>query len=586
MEQGKSSGMSRRGFMKTAGFAALSAAAATGAFTLAGCSSGKGTEEAVNEVAGGVAHYSENLYTDVFPFATRGIPVADEPSGVLRHGNVAYVHEAISESDIVRTEETDVLVAGCGLTGSVAALAASDDGATKVLCVEKMDVGRGMFEGMGVVGGKVMTEAGNDVDKAEMMDRMRHAADYRVPVDPIKLWADRSGEAADWLQEKFDEGEGKIQTYFKPGNPSSHHYDVPQTEIAFQSELWSEKTTSNAGGAGIKIVEDLSNTFSKRPNADLRYKTPIVKLERNDEGRVTGAICKDDQGYFRVNASKGVILATGGFESNPAMLQAWCRTEDIQHCSSWCPNEGGTGDGQLMGIEIGAKMDPLPAAIMNFDYGYPEGFYPGSSGVRPFLGGLMINQDGIRFAAEDLPFQARSNSINAQWHRGERTWRVSSTTQLDALDDEAREKALNGLASFEERGFAVDADSIAGLAEKMGCDGDTLQAQIERFNGFVDAGHDDDFYRAINEKVTKVEGDHYYAFLNQSCILATVSGLVVDYYCHVLDYDDKPIEGLFAAGGTSGGFFAGEYPRHVFGPSVGRCVTFGYVAGQNAAKEA
>ena len=77
---------------------------------------------------------------------------------------------------------------------------------------------------------------------------------------------------------------------------------------------------------------------------------------------------------------------------------------------------------------------------------------------------------------------------------------------------------------------------------------------------------------------------YFYALRNQSCILATVSSLVVNYSCHVLDYDNKPIEGLYAAGGNSGGFFAGEYPRHVFGPSVGRCVTFGYVSGQNAAK--
>ena len=144
-----------------------------------------------------------------------------------------------------------MLVAGAGITGICAAVSASDDGATQVLCLEKMSEGRGMFEGMGVVGGKKMAEAGNDVDKAEAMDAMRNAAYYRVPVDPIKLWGDRSGEAADWLQDKFDEGDGQIQTYFKQGNPNSHFFPSVQTEIAFRSEC----TPIADGSTWYKLTE-------------------------------------------------------------------------------------------------------------------------------------------------------------------------------------------------------------------------------------------------------------------------------------------------------------------------------------------
>lgn len=569
----------RRGFLKAAGVSALAAA---GAFGLAGCSSQASNTAAVKN-AGGVGKFNADLYTDVFPVKTRNIPVLDLESDLTRTGNVAFEMRDIPESEIVRTEETDVLVAGCGLTGSVAALSASDDGTTQVLCIEKMDVGRGMFEGMGVVGGKKMEEAGNIVDKAEMMDVMRFAAQYRVPVDPIKLWGDRSGEAADWLQEKFDEGEGQIQTYFKAGTPATHGYAAPQTEISFKSEQWSEQTTKNAGGAGIMIVADLANTFSKRANADLRYKTAIVKLEREDGGRVTGAICKDESGYFRVNASKGVILATGGFEANPTMLKSWCRTEDVTNYASWCPNTGATGDGQLMGLAIGGQMDPLPAAVMNFDFGNPTGFYSGATGLSPFLGGIMINEKGVRFCAEDLPFQARSNAISAQQGCGARTWRLSSSTQLASLEDAARQKALTAFDELIEKGWAFRASSLAELAEKIGCDAKTLEDECARFNAFKDASKDDDFNRNM-AKATKIEGDEFFAMIHQSTILATVSGLVVDYNCHVLDYDNNVIEGLYAAGGASGGFFSGNYPRHIFGPSVGRCVTFGYVSGEHAAK--
>lgn len=575
---------SRRSFLKGAGIAALGAAAAAGAFGTSGCSSDK-PAEAVEHVGAGVATYGEDVYSQAFSRDVRFIPVLDTPCETTRQGNVAYVAEDIPESQIVRTEECDVLVAGAGFTGSCAALAASDDGQTTVFCFEKMSVGRGIFEGAAVSGGSKMEEAGYSLDKAEMMDRLRHAAYYRVPIDPIKLWCDRSPEAADWLQAKFDEGEGQIESYFKINNENAHNFQVPQTEIAFRSPQWSDQTTNNAGGAGIYIVRDLTNTFSKRPNADLRYNTPVVKLERSETGRVTGAICKDDEGYFRVNASRGVILATGGFDNNPAMLKAWCRAEDIANTSSWVPTEGTTGDGQLMGLEVGGQMDPLPAAIMNFDFGNNESFYgKGTTGL--VSQGLMINEEGRRFCSEALPFQARGNAIGAQRHYGENTWRVLSATQMEAMHQRMAANWDNiqaALENYKEKGFYKEADSVRDLAEQMGVPADTLQETIDRFNGFVDAQHDDDFNRPM-QTATKYEGDKWYAFQHQQTILATVSGLVVDYYCHVLDYDNVPIEGLYAAGGTSGGFFSGNYPRHIFGPSAGRCMTFGYVSGSNAAK--
>ena len=576
---------SRRSFLKAAGFGVLAAAASTGAFSMANPATAFASD-ALPTTKSGVTDFSDTMstYTDVFPVKMRSIPVRDVETDLDRQGNVAFEMREIDESEITRTEETDVLVIGAGITGTCAALSASDDGTTQVLCIEKMSEGRGMFEGMGVVGGKKMAEADNNVDKAEAMDAMRNAAYYRVPVDPIKLWGDRSGEAADWLQEKFDEGEGEIETYFKKGNPNSHFFPSVQTEIAFRSPQWSEQTTSNAGGAGIFIVKDLANTFSQRENATLRYRNAAVQLERDDSGRVTGAICKDSDGYYRVNAAKGVILATGGFDANPQMLKAWCRPEDITNYGSWCPNYGTTGDGQLMGLAVGGQMDPLPACVMNFDMGNEDAFYSSSTGMRPFIGSIFINEKGVRFASESMPFQARSNAISAQANFGRDCWRVVSSAQVDSLEGADREKSFNKFEEIKEKGWAVEADSIEDLAEQMGCDPDTLKASIERWNGFVDAGKDEDFNRPMNG-TTKIEGDKFYATRYQSAILATVSGLVVDYYCRVLDYDNEVIPGLYAAGGASGGFFSGNYPRHIFGPSIGRCVTFGYVSGQNAAQE-
>ena len=278
----------------------------------------------------------------------------------------------------------------------------------------------------------------------------------------------------------------------------------------------------------------------------MRYSNPVVKLVRDGSGRVTGAICKDSEGYYQVNAKKGVILATGGFDANPAMLKAWCRPEDIANAASWCPNYGTTGDGQLMGLAVGGQMDPLPAAVMNFDFGSPDSFYSSNLGITSLVsGGLMINEKGIRFASEALPFEARSNAITAQCHYGENCWRVASSAQV------VNESVLEALKAFEEKEWGVPGSHPRGAcredwsvpAEHADGPGTALQRlRGHRHRRGLQPPHGG---------AKKIEGDVYYAIKHQSSILSTVSGLVVDYNCNVLDYDDQPIPGLYAAGNAS-----------------------------------
>lgn len=107
---------------------------------------------------------------------------------------------------------------------------------------------------------------------------------------------------------------------------------------------------------------------------DLRFSTPAVQLTTGSDGSVTGVIARDADGYFQANASKGVILATGGYDANPEMMQAWTRVEDYAYSSWWNPAWGTTGDGHMMGLAIGAQMDPIPHPVMNFRWGTPDSF--------------------------------------------------------------------------------------------------------------------------------------------------------------------------------------------------------------------
>lgn len=151
-------------------------------------------------------------------------------------------------------------------------------------------------------------------------------------------------------------------------------------------------------------------------------------------------------------------------------------------------------------------------------------------------------------------------------------WYIFDETMYDGMQD--------ALQEFEEKGWLFEGATPQELAEKCGIDPQGLAATVERYNGFFADGVDEDFRRDL-AMTLPFGGSRYFALTSNSCILATTGGLTIDGTCCVLDLNDEPIAGLYACGNASGNFFAGNYPRHIPGTSIGRAVTFGYVAAES-----
>ena len=100
---------------------------------------------------------------------------------------------------------------------------------------------------------------------------------------------------------------------------------------------------------GLYVCKGLRKVAETYDNLSIRYETPAVQLVREEGGRVTGCIAKAGDAYVRINASKGVLLATGGYDANPEMMQAWVRPEDYESSTWWNPSWGTTGDGHYDG---------------------------------------------------------------------------------------------------------------------------------------------------------------------------------------------------------------------------------------------
>ena len=556
----------RRNFMK----GALAAAAAMGVGAAAtGCAPAGGTEKnaAATDAAKTNADY-QNIYKDGVNLMPSRKAECPGP-----RGPVAFESREIAASEIKRTEDFDVVVVGAGVGGLIAGLKAADMGAN-VLILEKMTRGRGCFECFGAVGAKC--QEGTEIDKAALLDEIYRSAYYRTRPEAARTYVDRSGEATDFWQEMLDKGANGFVITKVEQEPSTCGFPAQtqliDTELGFyDSPALPEDASVRSGLSGIYVCLEMQDV-AKTDNVDLRFSTPAVQLVAAVDGSVTGVIARDADGYFQVNASKGVIIATGGYDANPEMMQAWTRAEDYAHSSWWNPAWGTTGDGHMMGLAIGAQMDPIPHPVMNFRWGTPDSFADFRTWNAVYFG-ILVNGRGKRFVREDAPFQVVSNAQNAQPGYGRNCWYIFDETMYEGMED--------ALDEFKQKGWLYEGSTPEELAKAAGIDPDGLKAELARYQSFFEVGNDADFARDL-EATLPFTGERLFAFTTNSNVLATVGGLCIDENCSVLDVNDNLIKGLFACGNASGSFFSGNYPRHIPGTSIGRAITFGFVAAESA----
>ncbi len=559
----KERSVSRRDFLRGAGTMGVAA----GAMAALG---GAGVAVAAEEGA----EVAESVYG--LACDTTWVPVKKAACPGPR-GPVGFEDRDIAADELAATEDCDLVVVGAGIAGLMAALKGAEEGAN-VICIEKMTKGRGCFECFGAVNAKC--QEGTEINKVHLLDEMYRAAYWRVRPEPTRTYVDRSGEATDFWQAMLDKGANGFVITKVEQAPSSNGMPAVtpliDTELGFyDSPCLPPDAGVRSGYSGIYVCLEMQEVAKQYDNLELRFSTPAVQLVREGD-RVGGIIVKNADGtYGQINAAKGVILATGGYDANPELMEAWTRPEDYATSSWWNPGWGTTGDGHLMGLAIGAQMDPCPQPVMNFRWGNPDSFFDARTWNAIYFG-LMINPEGKRFVREDLPFQGVSNAQNAQPGYGAGCFQVFDENMMEGMDDAAIEE-------FKGRGWLFEGASPQELGQAAGIDGENLAATIERYNGFFAGGVDEDFNRdlAVTMPFT---GKRFFALTTNSCVLATVGGLTIDGNCRVLDVEDKVIEGLYAVGNASGNFFAGNYPRHIPGTSIGRAITFGYVAAEHAVK--
>lgn len=572
--------VSRRDFFKGTALTSVAAAAAAAGVTVT-----------APTAANAAADIEKNPYLNIYDGEVNYLPVKKvSDDWPLPQGKPAFEDREIGEDEIRRTDTCDFLVIGAGISGIMATLKASDEGAN-VICVEKMSRGRNTWESIGAAGTKAQAEAGQEIDKPRLVDAFLRVAYFRPLPEVVWSYVNNSGEAVDYMQEKLDESDYDIKI-FNTTQPETG-YDLVTMQIEHKFDVRGPMA-ADAHIRGMYPMAALTTLAESRENVDLRVFTAGVQLTQDETGRVTGAIVKDDDGYYRIEASAGVLLATGGYENNFELLKAWMRPEDYARVQMHGPCLGCTGDGHMMGLKVGADMDPVPHAMMTFSGGIPSDRGRNMPIVQPCMAmAPMVNGKGRRFCNEGHQKDFLSNAINTQVRYNKGVWYIFDQTIIDLLEDPSV------LDQYLASGDLYRADTLEELAEMVGISADTLVKTIDTWNGYFEQGleRDPEFNRDLTSINTVVEAmsdgkiragampvqnGPFWAMPTCAKLFVTVSGLIINEDCQVMSTKGEVIPGLYASGDTSGGMYSSTYPRHLPANAVGHSVTFGYVAARTA----
>lgn len=550
-----SGSISRRSFI--AGSAAVAAAVGS----LASVAS---ADETVNQTTALVDHITPGSMKDM----TTGVDITFHPSP---QGTVAFVADPIPADQIAATEDFDVVVCGLGLAGMSAALSCALNGLS-VVAVEKTSVYHTRGHDIGCLDSKLIKESGIEFDRQDYIDTAVKEQNYRCNYDLWKTWANFSGEAVDWLQ---DVVAGKITLQYNYLGTAKTNYSGIDT--------WNDQ---------INIVEGLwelmgaMEQIAGENGAQFRYETAASQLVTDADGRVCGVVVKDPDGnYVQLNAARGVVLCTGGYENNWDLMEKYLRPEDLC-CTAWrLETTENTGDGILMGQSVGGILDPFPHVLMK-DPGGSMVSHANSKGLSlPFV---RVNEAGHRFVNESMSPNFMSNAFMRQ--AGGHDFAILAGPSLAecvaSTNYNTRAQSAAKMSPEELEATMVDicvtADTVEELAEKCGIDATNLKATLDRVTELYYLGEDVDWGSDAKMFMDYSSGP-YYALEEGGAALVTVSGLRVTDKSEVVDKKGLPIPGLYATGNCSGDMFSDSYPHDLNGISHGRCLVFGYLLGARLA---
>lgn len=441
----------------------------------------------------------------------------------------------------------DVVVVGSGGAGLAAAIQAHDEGAS-VLIVEKMPtIGGNTIKasaGMNAAETRFQRVKGiQDSKELFYAETLKGGGNKNNP-ELLRRFVENAPEAIEWLARR----------------------GIMLNDITTTGGMSIDRTHRPRDGSAVGgyLISGLVRNITKR-GIDVMLDTSVDDFLFVG-GEVSGVrLINDENETFTVQA-KSVVVATGGFSANSAMVVKY--RPDLEGFVT-TNHKGATGGGIALLERIGAgtvdmgEIQIHPTVEQKTSYLISESIRGG--------GAILVNQQGSRFYNEMSTRDKVSAAIIA----------LPEHFAYIVFDEHVRAKN-KAADEYIAKGLVVSASSPRELAAKLGMDEHAFLATLERYNGFVEKQHDDDFGRTTALRAPINEGP-FHAIQIAPGVHHTMGGVTINTLTEVLNAEHQVIPGAYAAGEVVGGIHGGN---RIGGNAVADIIIFGTLAGHQAAVRA
>lgn len=458
----------------------------------------------------------------------------------------------------------DVIVIGTGIAGHCSALEALAAGARVLMVDSEAQIGGSSWLSTGILMGantRFQRQRGVLDDSAELLYQLYISANqWKVQPSVARRLCYEAGPTIDWLEQQGVE-------YLDLTNSGGE--DRPRGHVT-------------AGGKSI--VSTLAGRAGKYSQLDTALKTKVDRL-LVENGAVTGIAA----GESSVTA-KAVIMAMGGMAADLDMVAQWQGAVFWESGSSaprYVGMESSRGDAVRLGEQVGAQIIAgrgSRSPIWSFGGGYLPGWL------------IVVNALGRRFYDETSPYGT-----------AEVLYSVQPGAVGYAIFDDAIKRSIKSYSDVVDHlkvvlpetesiqrlflspavddlvagGKIIRADTIQALAARLGVPLANLLGTLERYNGLVAGGFDDDYLKPA-KSLRPIGTPPFYAFdIHLPMFGLTGTGVRIDHNACAIHRDSRAIPGLFAAGECTGGVLGSVYVGS--GNALANASTYGRIAGRSAA---
>jgi fumarate reductase flavoprotein subunit len=463
----------------------------------------------------------------------------------------------------------DIIVVGAGTAGIPLTIFAAERGARVLVLEQAGEIGGTLHYSSGQMSGagtRLQAARGIKDDPAIHYDDIMRISRGRADPALTRLATRIAADTIDWLTDLGTEFAPECPALFFGHEP----YSVPRTH-------WGV----DGAKSYLKVLRPVFDRAVRRGNVDLRLRTRMLDILKDDSGAVVGVTIESADGATEQVLGRNIVLTAGGYGANAKLFSDLSDGKPLHTMASPTSLGSGLETALRAGAALRGQSDYLPTfggvdgadSPGRTDMGFAMDLVPQVR--QPWE--AFVNAQGDRFIAEDSP------SVDRKEHALLGQPEVEFWVVFDArIYREApwlfRRRTVDDIAAaFATHPSFKSADSLAGLAHACGMSPGNLESTIAAYNAAVASGRDVFGRRHMPAPIAEAP---FYSIRHHGTTVRTFAGIAINDELKVLDQDGLPIPNLYAAGEIVGAAtFAGQ--SFAGGMSITPALGFGRILGQS-----